>query len=112
MRSLQSSIPVIPHECFVMHRDMLTCRGKQGIMGKGTLMLLLLLGAAAVSSRQVGVVHQPVESHVVPLNKPSKLEMDKRFETVSGDPAKGRRSFCDSYSRRSRIYHHAAHAFR
>ena len=33
-------------------------------------------------------VQQGSEHHVVPLKKISKLAMDKRFETVSGDPAK------------------------
>ena len=59
-------------------------------MGKAISVLLILSVATAtsVSSQQAGLARQPVESHVVPLKKPSKLEMDKRFETVSGDPAK------------------------
>ena len=59
-------------------------------MGKATSVLLILSVATAtsVSSQQPGLARQHVESHVVPLKKPSKLEMDKRFETVSGDPAK------------------------
>jgi len=60
---------------------MLTCSGKEGIMGKVMSMLLILLVAAAVSvsSQQAGPAHQPVESHVVPLKKFSNLPMDKRF---------------------------------
>ncbi len=59
-------------------------------MGRGIAMLVILvvLTAASVSAQQSGPAQRPVESHVVPLKKFSKLAMDKRFETVSGDPAK------------------------
>jgi hypothetical protein len=59
-------------------------------MGRGISMLVILvvLTAVSVSSQQSGPAQWPVESHVVPLKKFSKLAMDKRFETVSGDPAK------------------------
>ena len=59
-------------------------------MDKGILRLLILaaLMAVSVSSLQAGPAQQPVESHVVPLKKISRLGMDKRFETVSGDPTK------------------------
>lgn len=59
-------------------------------MGKGISMLLILsvVPAASVSSQQASLAHQPVGSQVVPLKQSSRLEMDKRFETVSGDPAK------------------------
>jgi hypothetical protein len=59
-------------------------------MGKGMSMLLVLvvLTAVSVSSQQAGLSQQPVQSHVVPLKKFSKLSMDKRYETVAGDPAK------------------------
>jgi hypothetical protein len=59
-------------------------------MGRGISMLVILvvLTAVSVSSRQSGPAQRAVESHVVPLKKLSKLAMDKRFETVSGDPTK------------------------
>ncbi len=59
-------------------------------MGKGmsVLLILMVLTAVSVSSQQSGPAQRPVESHVVRLKKFSKLAMDKRFETVSGDPAK------------------------
>ena len=59
-------------------------------MGRGISMLVILaaLMAVSVSSQQAGPAQQPVESHVVPLKKISKVGMDKRFETVSGDPTK------------------------
>jgi hypothetical protein len=62
----------------------------EGIMGRGISMLVILvvLTAVSVSSQQSGPAQRPVESHVVPLKKFSKLAMDKRYETVSGDPAK------------------------
>ena len=41
-----------------------------------------------ISQRGANLAQQPVESHVVPLKKFSKLDVDKRFEKVSGDPAK------------------------
>ena len=41
-----------------------------------------------ISEQGTNLAQQPVESHVVPLKKFSKLDMDKRFEKVSGDPAK------------------------
>jgi hypothetical protein len=59
-------------------------------MGRGISMLVILvvLTAVSVSSQQSGPAQWPAESHVVPLKKLSKLAMDKRFETVSGDPTK------------------------
>jgi quercetin dioxygenase-like cupin family protein len=59
-------------------------------MGRGISVLVILaaLMAVSVSSQQAGPVQQPVESHVVPLKKISNLDMDKRFEIVSGDPTK------------------------
>jgi len=53
-----------------------------------TLVILVVLMAVSVSSQQAGSAQQPAESHVVPLKAVSKLDMDKRFERVSGDPAK------------------------
>jgi hypothetical protein len=41
-----------------------------------------------ISEQGASLAQQTVESHVVPLKKFSKLDMDKRFEKVSGDPAK------------------------
>jgi hypothetical protein len=52
------------------------------------LVILVVLTAVSVSSQQSGPAQWPAESHVVPLKKLSKLAMDKRFETVSGDPTK------------------------
>jgi hypothetical protein len=59
-------------------------------MGRGISMLVILvvLTAVSISSQQSGPAQWPAESHVVPLKKLSKLAMDKRFETVSGDPTK------------------------
>ena len=59
-------------------------------MGRGMSMLVILaaLIAVSVSSQQASPAQQPVESHVVPLKEISKLTMDRRFETVSGDPTK------------------------
>ena len=53
-----------------------------------TLFILMVLTLISVGSQQSGPAQRPVESHVVPLKEFSKLDMDKRFETVSGDPAK------------------------
>lgn len=50
------------------------------------LLILVILTAASINSQQAA--QRAVESHVVPLKKFSKLAMDKRFETVSGNPAK------------------------
>jgi hypothetical protein len=52
------------------------------------LLILVVLMAVSVTSQQAGLAQQPGESHVVPLKKIAKLVMDKRYETVSGDPAK------------------------
>ncbi len=59
-------------------------------MGKGMsiLLMLVVLMAVSVGSQQAGPSQQPVRSHVVPLKKFAKLAMDKRYETISGDPAK------------------------
>ena len=59
-------------------------------MGKGVsvVLMIVVLMAVSVGSQQAGSRQQSVQSHVVPLKKLSKLAMDKRFETVSGDPAK------------------------
>jgi len=59
-------------------------------MGKGMsiLLMLVVLMAVSVGSQQAGPSQQPVQSHVAPLKKFAKLAMDKRYETVSGDPAK------------------------
>ena len=59
-------------------------------MGKGMsiLLMLVVLMAVSVGSQQAGPSQQPVQSHVVPLKTFAKLAMDKRYETVSGDPAK------------------------
>jgi quercetin dioxygenase-like cupin family protein len=59
-------------------------------VGKGTsiLLILVVLTVVSASSQQVVPAQQPIQSHVVPLKKLSKLSMDKRYETVSGDPAK------------------------
>src|SRR5260370_13322524 len=52
--------------------------------------LLVFVGVIALAYSCAGQTsaQQPVQSHVVPLKKLSKLSMDKRYETVSGDPAK------------------------
>jgi len=52
------------------------------------LRTLLILIAALVSAHQVSFAQKPDQSHVVPLKTPSKLAMDKRFETIAGDPTK------------------------
>lgn len=59
-------------------------------MGKGMSILLILavLTAAPVSSQQAGVVQHTAQPNVVPLKTLSKLSMDRRYETVSGDPSK------------------------
>ena len=64
-------------------------------MGEGIKMLrtLLVLIAALVSAQQVSFAQKPDQSHVVPLKTPSKLAMDKRFETIAGDPTKPGESF-------------------
>ncbi len=55
-----------------------------------TLLILLVLAPVSVRSQQAGLAQQPVESHVVPLRK---FSADRRFETVSGDPAKSGEPF-------------------
>jgi hypothetical protein len=59
-------------------------------MGKHTPILLILsaLMVVSVSSQQTSLAQQPVQPNVVPLRTISKLSIDKRYETVSGDPAK------------------------
>ena len=59
-------------------------------MGRGMSMIVIfvILTAVSFSWQHASLAQQPVESHVVPLKKFSKLAMDKRFETVSGDPAR------------------------
>jgi hypothetical protein len=52
------------------------------------LLFLVALMVVSVNSQQVSLAQQPGQSQVVPLKKISKLAMDKRYETVSGDPAK------------------------
>jgi hypothetical protein len=52
------------------------------------LIILAALMVILVNSQHAGFAQLPAESHVVPLKKFSKLPMDKRFETVWGDPAK------------------------
>jgi hypothetical protein len=52
------------------------------------LPIVVVLMAVSVTSPQASLTQQPVESHVVPLKTFSKLATDKRYETVSGDPAK------------------------
>lgn len=42
----------------------------------------------ALFGSQPGVAQEPVQPHVVPLRTISNLPMDKRYETVSGDPSK------------------------
>jgi hypothetical protein len=49
--------------------------------------IFVALMAVYVTSQQAGLAQQPAESHVVPLKTFSKLPTDKRFETVSGNPA-------------------------
>ena len=49
---------------------------------------VLLAFTNQISEQGASLAQQPVESHAVPLKKFSKLDMDKRFEKVSGDPAK------------------------
>jgi hypothetical protein len=49
---------------------------------------VVVLMAVSITSQQASFTQQPVESHVVPLKTFSKLATDKRYETVSGDPAK------------------------
>lgn len=64
-------------------------------MGKVISMLpiLVVLIAASFSTRQASVAQKPGQSHVVPLKSLSKLAMDKRFETIAGDPAKAGEPF-------------------
>src|SRR5262249_21539936 len=57
------------------------------------LTMLVVLIAVFVSAQQAGPAQQPAQSHVVPLKSLSKLAMDKRFETISGDPAKAGEPF-------------------
>ena len=52
-----------------------------------TLLVLAVLAVVSVGFLQAGFSQQPAQSHVVPLKKSSKLAMDRRFETISGDPA-------------------------
>jgi hypothetical protein len=49
------------------------------------LVILVVLAAVLVWSRQIGFARQAGEGHVVPLKT---FPPDQRFETVSGDPAK------------------------
>ena len=49
------------------------------------LVILVVLAAVLVWSRQIGFARQAAEGHVVPLKT---FPPDQRFETVSGDPAK------------------------
>jgi hypothetical protein len=51
----------------------------------GTLVSVAALASGAAQSTRAE--QQPAEHHVVPLKVLSKLATDKRFETVSGDPA-------------------------
>ena len=53
--------------------------------GMSILLILVVLTVVSVGSKQLVLAQQP---HVVPLKKLSRLSMDKRYETVSGDPAK------------------------
>ena len=55
-----------------------------------SLPLFALAAVVAVSAnrQQATNAQQRAETHVVPLKDISKLAMDKRFETVSGDPTK------------------------
>ena len=64
-------------------------------MGKGTsiLLILVVLTVVSVRSQQAGPAQQPVETHVVPLKKFSIVATDKRWEMVSGDPAKAGEPF-------------------
>ena len=51
-----------------------------------SLLVLSLSPAAPAGSQQPDSAPRTPESHIVPLRKPSKLSMEKRFENVSGDP--------------------------
>ena len=51
-------------------------------------LILVVLVVGSVAPQQAGIAQQHAESHVVPLKQISKMAMDKRYETVSGDPAK------------------------
>ena len=53
--------------------------------GMSILLILVVLTVVSVGSKQLVLAQQP---HVVPLKKLSRLSMDKRYETVSGDPTK------------------------
>src|SRR5712691_7836297 len=63
---------------------------REDIVCKGMSMLLILvvLTAVSVSSQQAGLGQQPVQPNVVPMKNFSRLALDKRYETVWGDPAK------------------------
>jgi hypothetical protein len=65
-------------------------RSQEGTMSRGVWALRFIVVLAVVSAglQEAGLAQQPVQSHVVPLRNFSKLAMDKRYETVSGDPAK------------------------
>jgi hypothetical protein len=52
------------------------------------LFIFVVLAAVWVWSQQISFAQQAGESHVVPLKEVSKLSMDKRYETISGDPTK------------------------
>jgi len=68
---------------------------REDIVGKGMSMLLILvvLTAVSVSSQQTGLAQQPVQPNVVPLKNFSRLALDKRYETVWGEPAKAGERF-------------------
>ena len=54
------------------------------------LLVLVVIGTMAP---QPSSAQAPAGSHVVPLKSYSRLPTDKRFETVSGDPAKAGEPF-------------------
>jgi hypothetical protein len=60
---------------------------QEDIVAKNVSMLVILgiLAAVSVSSQQVGVAQQSVQSHVVPLKE---FASGQTSETVSGDPTK------------------------
>ena len=70
-------------------------RRQEDVVGKGItkLRILPVLIAALVSAQQETLAQKADQSHVVPLKSLSRLEMDKRLETVSGDPAKAGEPF-------------------
>jgi hypothetical protein len=50
-----------------------------------TLLILLVLAGTSLRSKQAALAQQPLKANVVPLKE---FPVNKRFETVSGDPAK------------------------